>query len=381
MPSPDLHAHVERERQLLSKALEALSAHLGQPAQLTLLEPPSARPNQPDAVVELRLPDQPPLRFVCEIRQRLASSNDLQRAHAQLDHLGAAGTPLVVTQHLTRGMLDWGRDHNRSCLDAAGNGHIAAPGLLLHIRGNSLPKEEKHDRLGSEASAALASPAGLKVLYVCLTAGPGTAHSSTGLNQRELARQAGVSLGSVNRILELLEANNFLARPSRRSWYLARRRALVDFWLANYPVGLRPKLNPMRFSGTLPPEWWNTPALLQQGTLLGGEVAHWLRFHAVQPASATLYVPPQTRSEQLSRLFRALRLKPDPRGNVEILDSFWDDAKTVEEGNRLGVMTMPGRYDMPIVPDLLIGADMMITPDARTQPVVDDLLELLTHED
>lgn len=381
MPGPDLHAHVERERQLLSKALEALSAQLGRPAQLTLLEPPSAQPDQPDAVVELRLPDQPPLRFVCEIKQRLASSSDLQRAHAQLERLGAAGTPLVITQHLTRGMLDWGRDHNRSCLDAAGNGHIAAPGLLLHIRGNALPKEEKHGLLGSEASAALASPAGLRVLYVCLTADRGTEPSSIGLNQRELARQAGVSLGTVNRILELLEANDFLTRPSRRAWHLMRRRALLDFWLANYPVGLRHKLNPMRFSGTLPPEWWNTPNLLQEGTFLGGEVAHWLRFHAIQPAGATLYIPPQTWSEQLNRLVRALRLKPDPQGNVEVLDRFWDSRPAYGEEEHSGVMTMPGMNDMPIVPDLLIGADMMITPDARTRPAIEDLLESLAHED
>lgn len=381
MPSPLPPAQVERERQLLTKAMEALATHLGLPTQFILLDPPTGGPHRPDAVVELRLPEQPPIRLVCEIKQRLASSTDLQRAHTRLDQLGEAGIPLVITQHLTRGMLDWSRDQRRSCLDAAGNGHITAPGLLLHIRGHSLPREEKHDRLGSEASAALAAPAGLKVLYVCLTAAPGALPSSIGLNQRELARQAGVSLGSVNRILELLEANAFLARPSRRAWQLMRRRALVDFWLANYPVGLRPKLNAMRFSGTLPPEWWTAPGLLQDGTLLGGDVAHWLRFHAIQPASATLYVPPQTRSGQLNRLVRALRLKPDPRGNVEILDRFWDDAQPADEGNRPGVATMPDRCDMPIVPDLLIAADMMITPDARTRPAVEDLLESIAHED
>lgn len=380
MPSPALHALIERERQLLSKAMEALAAHLGRPTQFTLLEPPTARPDHPDAVVELRLPNQPPLRLVCEIKQRLASSNDLQRAHAQLDHLGTAGIPLVVTQHLTRGMLDWSRDNHRCSLDVAGNGHIEAPGLLLHIRGNALPKEEKQGILSSEASAALASPAGLKVLYVCLTAAPGTTPASNGLNQRELARQAGVSLGSVNRILDLLEANSFLARPSRRAWRLMRRRALVDFWLANYSVGLRPKLNPMRFSGTLPPEWWSAPNLLQDGTLLGGEVAHWLRFHAIQPASAALYVPPQTRSEQLNRLVRAFRLKPDPQGNVEILDRFWESGQEPGEEGRSGVMTMPGMYNMPVVSDLLIGADLMIAPDARTRPAVEDLLESLAHE-
>lgn len=379
MPNPDLQA-AERERQLLSKAMEALAVHL-RPAQFTLLEPPTAQSSNPDAVAELRLPNQPPLRLVCEIKQRLASSSDLQRAHAQLDHLGDAGIPVVITQHLTRGMLDWSRDNHRCSIDAAGNGHIEVPGLLLHVRGNTLPKEEKQNILGSEASTALASPAGIKVLYVCLTAAPSTEHASNGLNQRELARLAGVSLGSVNRILDLLEANDFLARPSRRAWRLMRRRALVDFWLANYPVGLRPKLTPTRFSGTLPPQWWDTPNLLQEGTLLGGEVAHWLRFHAIQPASATLYVPPQTRSEQVSCLVRNLRLKPDPRGNVEILDRFWDSGQEPSEGERSGVMSMPGMYDMPVVSDLLIGADLMITTDARTRPAIEDLLESLAHED
>lgn len=381
MPSPTLQAHVEREGQLLRKAIESLAAHLGSSAELTLLEPLSCLPGHPDAVVELRLPDQPPFRFVCEIKQRLASSSDLQRVHIQLAPYDEAGIPLVVTQHLTRGMLDWSRDHHRSCIDAAGNGHITAPGLLLHIRGNSLSKEEKYGLLGNEASAALASPAGLKVLYVCLTAAPGSAPSSIGLNQRGLARQAGVSLGSVNRILELLEANDFLVRPSRRAWYLRRRRTLLEFWLANYPVGLRPKLSPIRFSGSLPPEWWNAPNLVQEGTLLGGEVAHWLRFHAIQPASATLYVPPLTRSEQLNRLVRTLRLKPDPRGNIEILDRFWENGQAPDEEVRSGVKTMRGMNNMLVVPDLLIGADLMTTPDARTRTAVEELLESLAHED
>ncbi len=43
--------------------------------------------------------------------------------------------------------------------------------------------------------------------------------------------------------------------------------------------------------------------------------------------------------------------------------------------------TMKGMNNALVVPDLLIGADLMTTPDARTRTAVEELLESLAHED
>ncbi len=52
-----------------------------------------------------------------------------------------------------------------------------------------------------------------------------------------------------------------------------------------------------------------------------------------------------------------------------------------DEEVRSGVKTMKGMNNALVVPDLLIGADLMTTPDARTRTAVEELLESLAHED
>lgn len=377
MPSNDPLKHIQNERILLAKALRSLVAFLGSTPTFMMLDRRGSTPPHPDAQVEIRLPGAPVIHFACVIKPRLASPTALQLAHNQLGDIAGA-IPLVVTQHLTRGMLDWSRDNRLCCLDASGNGHIEAPGLLLHIRGNVLPKNETQTI--TESSAALTSPAGLRMLFVCLTTPLAVGQELSDFSQRELARMAGISLGSVNRILDQLEANDFLVRKSSRTWHLIRQRTLVDFWLANYPIGLRPKLAPARFSGNLPPNWWDIPNLLPEGTLIGGEVAQWLRFHAVQPATASLFVPAADRASLISRVVRTFRLKPDPQGNVEVLDRFWKDPKELTSVDTSGMESVMNMVGLPVVPDLLIGADLMNTPDSRLRPVIETLLKTLAHD-
>jgi hypothetical protein len=83
----------------------------------------------------------------------------------------------------------------------------------------------------------------------------------------------------------------------------------------------------------------------------GGEVAAAILTGHLKPATYTLYLGAQAGPETIPALVKEHRLRADPRGNVEILDAFWN------------VEIETARPD--IVPPVLVYADLMATLDPR----------------
>jgi len=167
---------------------------------------------------------------------------------------------------------------------------------------------------------------------------------------REIVDAAGVALGAVGWVYFDLQARGYVAAGKKKGTrrFLEPKR-LFDEWVTNYPIKLRPKLNPRRFR--VPnADWWKA-AQLQKGAYWGGEVAADRLTHHLKPAAFTVYMEPGHARENLAALVGTHRLRADPTGDVEVLDTFW---------------TFDGDATQPdLVPPILIYADLIATQDTR----------------
>jgi len=134
---------------------------------------------------------------------------------------------------------------------------------------------------------------------------------------------------------------------------------LLDEWVTNYPIKLRPRLNCQRFR-VADPRWWQQTRL-PEGAFWGGEVAAAKLTEHLNPAAYTVYVDPARRREGIGHLVRQHQLRADPVGQLEVLDTFWN---------------FPVAGKQPdLVPPLLVYADLLATLDPRNLEIAKRIRE------
>lgn len=199
--------------------------------------------------------------------------------------------------------------------DRSGNMFINLPWLKVFIMGYPNDKQ-------IEWQTSLGSATALKVIYTIL-ANP----KVTGCTHREIAKAAGVSLGSVPAIYRELRSQGYLHSTdnngeTRRK--IVNKAQLFDKWIAGYEDKLRRKLylGSYRIAGTK--SIGDLPAMLadtqQERVLIGGELgATLLEKGNLRPGSATLHLDENSDAKKLSL---QLRMIPDTHGNVVFLQKF-----------------------------------------------------------
>ena len=95
-------------------------------------------------------------------------------------------------------------------------------------------------------------------------------------------------------------------------------------------------------------KWWETAEPGTFGGCWGGEVAAARLFGDLVPKTVTIYLP-----EERKAFLAKHRLRADPRGPIEVLDTFWNfpQEPAAPEG---------------IAPPLLVYADLLGIGDPRT---------------
>ncbi len=248
---------------------------------------------------------------------------------------GKPGHQLLITDYVTPPVAEELRSHGIEFADTAGNAFLKNRGLLVVVTGRR-PRVHR----ATVKPLRVFRPSGIKTIFAIL-AMPRLVEAP----QREIARAAGVALGSVAKVMEGLRDLGFIAEVDggRR---LLRTERLVEQWTEAYARLLHPVLNLGRFAE---PErnWWKHVDPAAYGIQWGGQTAAALLQRRLVPDETIVY------AEKLpSRMWAQYRLKADPNGRVILRRRFW-------------------HFDVPavradVVPPLLVYADLLAAGDARS---------------
>ena len=220
-------------------------------------------------------------------------------------------------------------------LDAAGNAYLNEPPVYVYIKGNK-PVEKPHRKPPTRAFQAT----GLKVLFALLCH-PGLENAP----YRNIAKAAGVALGTVGWVITDLKELGFLVDMGKRGRRLTNKEKLIERWVTAYPEQLRPKLVIGHYQAA-DRNWWKQARVHDFQACWGGEVAAAKLTKYLKPEQVTIYARGKP-----GELLLANKLKKALDGDVEILEAFWQNG-----------------YDWPhpeLAPPLLIYADLLATGDTR----------------
>jgi len=284
------------------------------------------------AHAEVRLGQGEPM--LAECKRNVTPAN----AGAVAESLRRFGRPVVlVTRYVNPVLAERLRELDVPFLDAAGNAYLRTPELLVFVTGRK-PERKTPARQPVRAFRHT----GLRAVFALLCR-PDLVDAP----YRTIADQADVALGTVNAVMKDLERLEFLRATKARGRRIERRGELQTAWVEAYLRDLRPRLNPRRYRvGDV--TWWKGEVPLPPDLFLGGEPAAALLTEHLTPEVATIYD-----GGGFAALARKLRPAKDERGNLEVLERFWRFAHAE---------VLPG---WPLVPPLLVYADLLATADAR----------------
>jgi hypothetical protein len=237
-------------------------------------------------------------------------------------------------------------------IDAAGNMFLNSPATYILIRGKRLLKHP-----GANTKAITTT--GLKLIYVLLQ-NPYLLQAT----YREMAASAGIAASSVVNILSNLEEFLYIQRQRNGGYRLTDYTKLLHRWELGYAERLRPKL----FLGTFTPSRQSfselTKSLNQFAKndhfLIGGELGAAIATDYLRPQKVTLHV-----SGNYRPLLVKLRLKPDPNGEITLLNQFGTSNAWVSAENQ----------NPPLASPLLLYAELLMENDDRLRETAERLLE------
>ena len=169
---------------------------------------------------------------------------------------------------------------------------------------------------------------------------------------RAIAKAAGVALETIGYVINGLKKRKYLVKKDEKNYQLVRKEELIDEWIAAYETELKPKLHKGNFAfiGEKQAVDWKDMALDSQ-TVWGGEAGGELITGMLRPQILTLYT-----THNKGSIMKEFRLKPDPNGEVQAHEPFWN----IEDGQETA-------------PPLVIYADLILTGDERNFNIAEKL--------
>lgn len=320
-------------KDILVQALHSLANSTGLQAAIEAIEP--RQRVGADAIVNVRDEDKR-WRFYVEVKPHL-TSHTLGSAIAAVSQIKKKHpSAALVSAYVNQSQADKLRQLGIEFFDAAGNASFQQKGLHVFITGR---KPQTAKSLGRPARAF--NPTGSRLVFALLCQ-PGLENKS----YREMAKEAGISLGAVNWIVNDLKSLGHLVDFGARGRRLLNRTELLKRWTSAYPEQLRPKLIIGRFKTKYAHDWWQK-AQLPLDAFWGGEVAAKLLTKYLKPATVTIYS-----ESNLPQLQARHRLQRDPSGDIELLRRFWKFDQWEKK-------------DLQTPPPLLVYADLVSTADDR----------------
>jgi len=323
-------------------------------------------PNEVDAKLVVRT-NTGQLVYLVEVKRALSTPR-LEHLLLQLARYtrGTNAKPLVLSDYVPPGVAERLVRAGVNFVDAAGNIYLQWPNKLhIQIQG-AHPK-----KLPETRGERLSQPSGLKVLYALLVQAP-----KDWAPYRDIAKAAGVALGSIAWVVRELKAKGYLVERGRDQWRLTQKRKLLDLWVCGYGARLRPNLFIGRYQ---PPE----ADLEQTLRLLRGELDNKKTSWALTGGFAADILTRHFRGEQLTffvqewplDLTKRLKWLPSTDGPVTVLRKF----------SPLVVFNLEPPLSQPVAHPILAYAELILQGrerDLETARILyDRYLASLIHED
>jgi hypothetical protein len=219
---------------------------------------------------------------------------------------------LVVAETIFPKVRDMLKEHGIGYIEINGNLNIETENLLLRVEG-----KRKMDNQNEQQGRAF-TKTGLKAIFLYLTY-----DNAINFTYREIAGIAGIAIGNVKLIHEGLIKEGFALKLNDKELRLTNRRELLQKWVTNYTDKLKPTLHIGNFRFEDPELFynWKTIDLKKTRTQWGGEGAGNIYTDYLQPEILTFY----TNAKKVD-LIREYRLVPDPKGNIQAYERFWNEA-------------------------------------------------------
>lgn len=342
----------DEETELIKRALNAFREATGFRANVVNLEPTLGGPLTADALLRFAGPGTA-AEFLAEVKKGLTAAT----IGAVIERLKRFPQKVVlIAEYINPNMADKLKQMDVPFIDTVGNLYLNEPPLLLYIKGQGPPKAFRRARL-----TRAFQPTGLKVIFAFFCR-----PELIRLPYREIARAAGVALGTVGWVVADLKDLGFWLDMGKRGRRLTRKEKLLERWATAYAEQLRPKLLIGRFAAP-DAEWWKRTRLQDFKAYWGGEVAAARLTDYLKPAFVTIYT-----REAPAKLQLVNKLKEHAQGKIELLKIFWKPECDWANDNEL-------------VHPFLVYADLLATGDPRNIEVAriihDDQLARLVGED
>ena len=218
---------------------------------------------------------------------------------------------IVIADFISKNATEALKEIGINYIDTAGNAFIKHKDLVFLIEGQ---KKENKERTNQPRAF---QEAGLKILFHLLS---NSEHLQD--TYRTIAEKADVSLGSVSHVMAEIEGLNFLLKTKDKRT-LKNKRELLERWIVEYNATLRPRIfrKRMRFINADDMRNWRTiNTHSDNGVILwGGEPGGALLTENLRPEKFTVFT-----DLDLVTIAKTLRLVPDQKGEVEVLQKFWN---------------------------------------------------------
>ena len=243
------------------------------------------------------------------------------------------GRYILVTNYINLEQADRFKNMDLQFIDCAGNAYINTASIFVFVKGN-----KRRDIINTKP-ARLFKPTGLQAIFALLC-NPDLVDDA----YREIAERARVALGTVAWVINDLLKQGYCIDIGNKRRRLVKKDALLRLWLAGYEQLLRPRLAIKRYHAEKQ-DWWQDAD--PEDVLWGREIAAYKMTGYLKPELVTLYA-----LNLPARMMLQNKIRPDPKGEIELLAPFWDFDYTEKKEN--------------MVPPLLVYADLLVQADGRT---------------
>ncbi len=248
---------------------------------------------------------------------------------------------ILFSEYISPVLAECLQKSNIEYADLAGNMFLRNGKNCVLIENCAKPRTLE-DKL---AKGRAMTPAGLKILFVFFTQ-----PEAPNWTFRKISQYAGVSLGSVKYVMTDLFDRKWLA-GAQGQLCLQNIRNIYERWTNAYIEKIYNKYDLVRFNGELD---WNDKQITEKYPVaFSGETAA-ARMNLIIPARICLY-----QWGNINELIARKRWIPDDNGNIEIRQAFWPSITEFK----------------PVVPPLLIYADLIAENDGRCLEVAQTVYE------